>query len=265
MLLCLPVWGFLPYLGIDKSVAELGEAGDLRTLRGEPAARLELGLPFTGPATETLLGGGGGAEYGSDLLFLGDRLTGLAGKRTKQFLRPRDGLEPGTSLLRADTGSSEFLGLGCADLVAGLPDSLPADLGCLRLPDNVRGGAFGVEEVGGQVAFTDTVHALHLKHHFRVGVADGLVPFLDAGGELGGRYVAANQVSEIRFLVVEPGRQAGLTHGLRERVFETDVIALRKRVQTGFAALLVTDKPFLVLRRLTEFADNNVFVDDVLF
>jgi len=29
VLLCLPVWGFLPYLGIGKSVADLGESGDL--------------------------------------------------------------------------------------------------------------------------------------------------------------------------------------------------------------------------------------------
>lgn len=78
VLLCLPVWGFLPYLGIVKSVAELCQAGDLRTLRGEPATRLKLGLAFTGTTPQPLLGSSRRTEHGPKLFLLGDRLTSLA-------------------------------------------------------------------------------------------------------------------------------------------------------------------------------------------
>ena len=78
MLLCLPIWGFLPYLGIDKSVSESGEAGDLRTLCSETATRLKHSLTFTGALTDALLGGSRRAEHTSNLLFGGNRFAGLA-------------------------------------------------------------------------------------------------------------------------------------------------------------------------------------------
>ena len=106
MLLCLPIWGFLPYLGIDKSVAESGEAGDLRTLCSETATRLEHSLTFTGAPSDALLGGSRGAEHASNLLFLRDGFAGLTRQRTEQLLCPSYGLEAGTGLLRADASSS---------------------------------------------------------------------------------------------------------------------------------------------------------------